>query len=273
MSYTMKKNLDVTYITFPLFEKIGVTHAFSTREGGVSEGFLGAMNLSFSRGDEEEKVMENHRRFAGAVGYEVESLVFSDQVHDTQIKTVTRKDCGKGILRELDYKGVDGLITKDPAVTLITFYADCIPLFFCDPVQKVVAMAHSGWRGTVGRIGDKMVSCMQQEFDCKKENIYAVIGPGICRDCYEVSKDVAEAFMEAFSQTHWEKILQEKENGKYQLGLWKANEIILLEAGLLPEHIEVSGLCTSCHKELLFSHRASGGKRGSLAGIITAKGL
>ena len=112
----IKKNIKngVTYLTFPIFENAGVRHGFSTRLGGASEGDLGSMNLSFSRGDDPERVMENHRRFAAAVGYPVENLVFSDQVHDTVIRRVDASDCGKGILRESDLKGVDGLVTDDP---------------------------------------------------------------------------------------------------------------------------------------------------------------
>ena len=273
MSYQIRKKSDVTYITFPLFEKLGVVHGFSTKEGGVSKGCYQSMNLSFSRGDDRDCVAKNHRKFAEAVGYDVESLVFSDQVHDTKIRRVTKDDCGKGIFRERDYQGIDGLMTNDPAVTLITFYADCIPLFFCDPVEKVVAMAHSGWRGTVGKIGEKMVDKLQQEFSCKKENIFVAIGPGICKDCYEVSEDVILKFQQEFSQKNWEKLYTAKGNHKYQLDLWKANEILLTESGILPEHIEVSGLCTACHSDLLFSHRVNGDKRGNLAGVISGEGL
>lgn len=267
----IKENIQngVNYLTFPIFERAGVRHGFSTRLGGVSQGELGAMNLSFSRGDDPERVMENHRRFAAAVGYPVEDLVFSDQVHDTVIRRVDSSDCGKGILRESDLKSVDGLITDDPNVVLMTFFADCVPLFFYDPVNHAVGAVHSGWRGTVRRIGAKAVTAMREEFGTEPENLLAVIGPSICRDCYEVSEDVAEAFRQEFRKEQWEELLTAKPEQKYQLDLWRSNEIILQEAGIPEDQIEVSGMCTCCHPEYLFSHRASGGKRGNLAGVIT----
>lgn len=261
----------VTYLTFPIFEKAGVRHGFSTRLGGVSQGELGAMNLSFSRGDDPEKVMENHRRFAAAVGYPVDSLVFSDQVHDTVIRRVDFSDCGKGILRSSDIKGVDGLVTDDPGVVLMTFFADCVPLFFYDRKHHAIGAVHSGWRGTAGRIGAKAVYVMGQEFGTKPEDLVAVIGPSICQACYEVSEDVAEAFRREFAKGQWEELLIAKPQGKYQLDLWRANEIILQEAGIPAGQIQVSGVCTCCHADVLFSHRASGGKRGNLAGAITLR--
>lgn len=261
----------VTYLTFPIFEKAGVRHGFSTRLGGVSQGELGAMNLSFSRGDDPEKVMENHRRFAAAVGYPVDSLVFSDQVHDTVIRRVDSSDCGKGILRSSDIKGVDGLVTDDPGVVLMTFFADCVPLFFYDRKHHAIGAVHSGWRGTAGRIGAKAVDVMGQEFGTKPEDLVVVIGPSICQACYEVSEDVAEAFRREFAKGQWEELLIAKPQGKYQLDLWRANEIILQEAGIPAGQIQVSGVCTCCHADVLFSHRASGGKRGNLAGAITLR--
>lgn len=261
----------VTYLTFPIFEKAGVRHGFSTRLGGVSQGELGAMNLSFSRGDDPEKVMENHRRFAAAVGYPVDSLVFSDQVHDTVIRRVDSSDCGKGILRSSDIKGVDGLVTDDPGVVLMTFFADCVPLFFYDRKHHAIGAVHSGWRGTAGRIGAKAVDVMGQEFGTKPEDLVAVIGPSICQACYEVSEDVAEAFRREFAKGQWEELLIAKPQGKYQLDLWRANEILLQEAGIPAGQIQVSGMCTCCHADVLFSHRASGGKRGNLAGAITLR--
>lgn len=259
----------VTYLTFPLFEKAGIRHGFSTRLGGVSKGDCAAMNLSFTRGDDPEAVMKNHALFAEAVGYPVENLVLSNQVHDTVIRRVDASDCGKGVIKKSDIIGVDGLITNDIRVVLMTFFADCVPLFFYDPVEKAIGASHSGWRGTVRRIGAKTVERMKQEFGTKPENLLAVIGPSICRDCYEVSGDVAEAFRKDWKEEQCREILEEKPAHKYQLDLWKANEIILEEAGIPVTQIEVSGLCTCCHPALLFSHRVTGGRRGNLAGVIT----
>ncbi|MBQ9984511.1 MAG: peptidoglycan editing factor PgeF [Lachnospiraceae bacterium] len=266
----IKENAGVTYITFPKLEQYNdeMLHGFSTRLGGVSKEHLGFMNLSFTRGDEIEAVSENHRRFAKALGYDESKLVFSNQVHLTNFYKVTSKDCGKGITRESDILEIDGLVTNEPDVPLITFYADCVPLFFYDPEKKVIAMAHSGWKGTVERIGAKMVSYMGTEYGSKPEDIICAIAPSICQKCYEVSEDVALRFLEVFGDEYGDALLYKKENGKYQLNLHKACEITLLDAGIRPEHLDITDICTCCNPEFLFSHRASNGMRGNLAGVM-----
>ena len=253
----------VVYLTFPKLAAAGVRHGFSTRMGGVSKGYLGTMNLSFTRGDREENVRENFRRIADAIGFREEQLVFSAQVHETKIRKVTAANRGEGITKETA-PGIDGLATDEADVPLYTSYADCVPLLFYDPQKKVVAMAHSGWRGTAARIGAKMVHFMEKEYGSRAENIIAAVGPSICRKCYEVSEDVAQAFREAFRPEQFPLLVEEKGQGKYQLVLWAANRIILTEAGILPEHLDVTDLCTCCNHDKLFSHRASHGKRGNM---------
>lgn len=237
----------VVYLTFRNLEEAGVLHGFSTRLGGVSQGDLSAMNLSFHRGDDPEAVMENHRRFAGAMGYDEKKLVFSDQVHTTKIYKVTEADCGKGITRESDIIGIDGLVTDRPGIPLITFYADCVPLFFYDPVQKVVALAHSGWRGTVARMGKVMLDYMKQEYHTQAKDVLCAIGPSICQDCYEISRDVAEEFQKEFTEAQYQDFMRSSGSGKYHLDLWKVNQYILLEAGIRKEHLETTDLCTCCN--------------------------
>ncbi|MDO4451539.1 MAG: peptidoglycan editing factor PgeF [Lachnospiraceae bacterium] len=260
----------VYYLTYPMFEETGmVKHAFSTRLGGVSKGVCSTMNLSFARGDREEDVRENFRRMADVLEVEENDFVFSKQTHTTNVRVVTEKDRGKGFTKPLDYDDVDGLVTNVQGICLSTFYADCVPLFFVDPVKKAIGLSHSGWRGTVGKIGKKTVEKMQEEYGSNPKDILAAIGPSICQDCYEVSKDVIEEFKNAFAEKYWADLCYEKENGKYQLNLWKANECIFWEAGIEKEHIAVTNICTCCNSEFLFSHRASHGKRGNLAAFLT----
>lgn len=260
----------VYYLTYPMFEETGmVKHAFSTRLGGVSKGGCSTMNLSFARGDSEEDVRENFRRMADVLEVEENDFAFSKQTHTTNVRVVTEKDRGKGLTKPLDYDDVDGLVTNVQGICLSTFYADCVPLFFVDPVKKAIGLSHSGWRGTVGKIGKKTVEKMQEEYGSNPKDILAAIGPSICQDCYEVSKDVIEEFKNAFAEKYWADLFYEKENGKYQLNLWKANEYIFLEAGIEKEHIAVTNICTCCNSEFLFSHRASHGKRGNLAAFLT----
>ena len=252
----------VPFLTFPKLEEAGVTHGFSTRLGGVSEGIFASMNLSYNRGDEKASVDENYRRMGKAIGFTPDQLVFSNQVHDTKIKIVTKEDCGKVMT------GMDGLMTDEKGICLVTSYADCVPLFFYDPVKGVVAVSHSGWKGTVNRMGKKTVEKMESVYGSKAEDIIAAIGPSICQKCYEISEDVAIQFADAFPEEWYDTFMVDKGNGKYQLDLCKVNEYILLDAGILKEHLDITDLCTCCNPELLFSHRASKGKRGNLAGFI-----
>lgn len=266
--YNIVKKGEVSFITFQVFESLDwLVHGFSTRLGGVSKGCFSSMNLGFERGDEKEAVTENYRRICGAIGFSMGNIVFSDQIHETEVKRVGKGDCqGTGDFSVKKLKGIDGLMTNEGNVVLATSYADCVPLFFADEKNHAIAASHAGWRGTIGGIGDKTVKAMEREFGTKPEDLKVVIGPSICRDCYEVSEDVAERFMELEGKT----VLPSPQNkpGKYQLNLWLANEAILLKAGVLKKNIHISGICTCCNSELLFSHRASKGKRGGMCGFI-----
>ena len=271
MEWGMKEqeNMGVTFLTFPLLEREElVTHAFSTRKGGVSEGMFATMNFAGNRGDDPEHVRENYRRMGAALGVPPEQMVLSQQTHTTNLRIVTREDAGKGVVRERDYTDVDGLLTDEPGLMLVTSYADCVPLFFLDPVKRVIALSHSGWRGTVGRMGAVTVERMHEVFGCDPGQILACIGPSICQSCYEVSEDVAEEFRLVFPEADWPEILEEKPEKKYQLDLWNANRKILLSAGIREDHLASSGICTCCHSDFLFSHRATQGKRGNLGAFL-----
>lgn len=257
------------FLEFPSLKQIPfIKHGFSTRLGGVSKEHFSTLNLSFSRNDKIEDVCINYERICKAIGFSTENLVFSDQVHDTKIKRVTKCDTVGSQLSEKKLVGIDGLITNEANVVLATSYADCVPLFFVDPVKKAIGLSHSGWRGTVGRIGEKTVAEMKKEFGTNPFDLIAVIGPSICKDCYEVSKDVALQFQSEFTLEQIDSILLKKENEKYQLDLWRANQIILQEAGILEDNISVAGICTCCNNGLLFSHRAMEGMRGNLNGFL-----
>lgn len=265
------KNIEsVPYLAFLPLEQIDfIKHGFSTRLGGVSKGCYSSMNLGLCRGDEEADVMENFRRFCGSVGVVTESLVFTDQTHTTNIRHVTKADLGKGIFLERDYKDIDGLITDEPEIPLVVFGADCVPVYFVDIKRKAIGLSHSGWKGTAGKIAKITIEKMQEEFGTDPCDILAVIGPSIGPECYEVSGDVAESFCREYTALQQKKILTEKENGKYLLNLWQANQYAMMDAGVLADKISISGLCTMCHQDLFFSHRAFGGQRGSMAGILS----
>ena len=239
-------------------------NAFSTREGGVSEGQYARMNLSFTVGDDPEKVRENFRILGEAIGVKREQMVFAFQTHTTNVLRVGAAQKGMGVLSERTYRDVDGIFTNEPGVCLVTYYADCVPLYFVDPVRHAIALSHSGWRGSAGNIAGETIQAMEREFGTKPEDLVCCIGPCICPSCYEVSEDVAEAFREIFAPEEFGKICMprpEKE-GKYLLDLPQANFYHFLHAGVRPENISLPDLCTSCNRTLLHSHRATGGKRG-----------
>lgn len=268
-SLSLREKYEVPYLVFEHLEQTGmVMHGVSTRMGGVSAGCCSTMNLSFERGDSEEAVRTNYEFLGAAMGFSTDSLVFSKQTHTTNVRVVTEADRGKGFLRQRDYTDVDGLVTNVPGLTLATFYADCVPLFFVDPVHKAIGLSHSGWRGTVGKIEKKTVEKMTEMYGTDPKDVLAAIGPSICRSCYEVSEDVILEVRKAFSEEHWRELYDEKEDGKYQLDLWRANELIFEKAGILKEHYSVTNLCTCCNPQYLFSHRASHGKRGNLGAFL-----
>ncbi len=261
---------EVEYLTFPLLEQTGlVRHLFTTRIGGVSKGIYSSMNLSYTRGDKKEAVDENYRRIAKTLDCNLSDIVCSDQTHTTNLRVTGRADGGKGILFPKDYTDVDGLLTDEPGIVLATFYADCVPLYFIDVKRHAIALAHSGWRGTVARMGRCVTEKMRECYQTRPEDIVAAIGPSICQECYEVSEDVAQAFAQEFTKKGQEQeILISKGGGKYQLDLWRANEIILEEAGIPKEQIQVTDVCTCHNSKYLFSHRASHGKRGNLGAFL-----
>jgi len=268
----IKQEGEVVYLTFPSIEKIdGVLHGFSTRMGGVSKGVCESMNLSFTRGDDEVAVMENFNRISKAIGFPVESIVTSDQTHTANVLRVGKGECGNGIIKERAYKDIDGLITNEAGVTLATFYADCVPLYIVDPVKGAIGLSHSGWRGTVLKIGKVTVREMTEQFGTDPRDVIAAIGPSICQECYEVSQDVIEHFAKSFTKEQCDDCIIDKGNGKYQLDLWKACVYNFLEAGVPMENITIGGLCTCCNSEKMFSHRASQGKRGNLGAFLTIK--
>lgn len=273
-SENMKLNVvdSVPFLTYNVLSDIDfITHAFSTKYGGVSTGEFATMNLAFNRGDNKERVTENYKRLAKAVGVKFESMVASAQDHNTVVRLVTSKNIGIGITKPKDMESVDALITNEPGVTLVTYYADCTPMFFVDTKTRAIALAHGGWRGTVERIAEKVVMKMKSEFATKPENLIVAVGPAISKCCYEVDFECYRNFAELDGIEN-NKIATQKDNGKYMLDLLETNKQILLNSGVLQENIIISDVCTMCNSNLLWSHRATGGKRGTMAAVMAIKG-
>lgn len=258
----------VPYLTYNSLSEINfIKHGFSTRLGGVSEGIFSSMNLAFNRGDNPDAVVENYHRICDSIGLDFETLVASAQDHNTIVRRVTSENYGVGITKPRDMQSVDALITNEKNVTLVTYYADCTPLFFVDTKKKAIALAHAGWRGTVGRIGQKVVEKMTAEFGTNPSDLVCAIGPAISKCCYEVDKGCADNFY-ALGDLDNSKFIFLKENNKYMLDLLETNRQILIKAGVNPDNITVSDICTRCNSDLLWSHRATGGKRGTMSAFL-----
>lgn len=266
-SLNIREKNGICYITFPSLDKAGVKNAFTTRIGGVSTGIYSSMNMSFSRGDNEDAVIENYRRICGVLGTDYRRCVLSKQTHTTNVRIVTENDAGKGIVKERDFDDTDGLITNVPGITLVTQFADCTGLLFYDPIKKVIAASHAGWRGTAGEIGRVTVLKMESEYGCRPSDIIAGIAPSIGPCCFEVDDPVIEQF-EKIKSYDISKVIRNDGNGKYHVDLWKANLLSLMSAGLKEENISVTDICTKCNSDMFFSHRVTGFDRGNLAALI-----
>jgi uncharacterized protein, YfiH family len=262
----------VKFFTFENIEKTGiVNHCFSTRVGGVSEGKFKSLNLAYNRGDNRERVTENFKRICQDNDMDYTKMVFGKQIHDTKIKNVTTGDCGCGVAFESNIDGFDGYITNQPDVVLVTFHADCVPLFFVDTVKKVIGLSHSGWKGTVRKMVKATVKEMQTVFGCNPKDIVAAIGPSIGECCFQVDKPVVDEFLTEMEFAS--KYIRNDQNaeGKFKIDLWGINRELMIEAGILAKNIEVTEYCTMCHEDLFYSHRKMGEERGSLAAFLSLK--
>ena len=264
MSFTEHNQNGVIYTTA---DHISAPHAFTTRFGGVSAGIYASLNLGENRGDDPDCVRENYRRLKAALG--IDELVFSRQVHGTDVRRVTAADAREPF-DPLPYEA-DGLVTDEPGLSLIIFVADCIPILFHDPIRGAVGAAHAGWRGTVADIAGITVRRMVSEFGSDPKHIRTAIGPGIAACCFETGPEVPEAVLNALGDEGTAFITPSRNPGKSMVDLKGVNRALLLRSGILPEHIAVSPACTMCHPDKYWSHRHTHGERGVQAAIITLK--
>ncbi len=262
MSVISKKLGELEYLTS---ENITVPHCFTTRLGGVSKGHLASLNIAMHRGDEPENVRENFRILGDALGFSEADLVFTRQTHSDIVRTVSKKD-HKGLDHHV-YPECDALITNDPGTALVVFTADCTPILLHDPVTGAVGAAHAGWRGTACALAAKAVAEMEKNFGADPKNIRAAIGPNIGFCCFETDGDVPAAMIAAFGREAEEYI--RTAGNKFYVNLKAINALALRRAGV--ENIEISTACTMCDPDRYWSHRITGGIRGSQGAIIICK--
>ncbi|GGA20942.1 laccase domain protein YlmD [Paenibacillus physcomitrellae] len=254
---------------------------FTGRSGGVSQAPYSSLNLALHVGDRPEAVLENRLRLVKALGFEPEALTCGEQTHGSRVAVVTAGDRGKGRLdRESAFQETDGLVTDVPGILLTSFYADCVPLYFFDPVHRAVGLAHAGWKGTVAEIAGQVVENMKETYGTQPEQLLAAIGPSIGEAAYEVDDNVMQRvwpLLERLKNGNANPdgtVLPYKESpnaGRWLLNLKELNRIIMIKAGIMPSHIECTSWCTSTHVENFFSHRKENGKTGRMASFIGLK--
>ena len=244
----------------------GSVHCFSTRYGGVSQGYLSSLNLGVHRGDLHENVVQNYTILGDAVGFSPRQTVFTKQLHTDVIRVVDETHRGEGLFRETTTV-CDGLITDRPQVALVAFTADCTPILLFDPVRNAIGAVHAGWRGTAQGIAAKAVEAMVREYGCEPRHIRAAIGPSIGQCCFETDEDVPAAMTEGLGDEALSAI--QKKGEKYFVDNKACNALWLRRAGV--EQIDISRDCTKCDPNRYWSHRVTGGQRGSLAAVIMLK--
>lgn len=241
----------------------GFDHGFSARTGGVSEGFFSSLNLSFTRPEEPANVMQNYRLFCGAMGIPFESMVMDNYAHETTVLCVSSEDAGRGYLRE-PLPSCDGLVTNDPAITLITGHADCMAFYCVDPVKKAIGLAHAGWRGALGRIGANVIKQMTEHFGTNPADVFVSVGPSICSNCFEVGRNVAEAFEREFGDIP---CVISRAGEKAHVDLWMVAAKQFYDAGVQAGHFSLFDVCTM-ETPLLYSHRRDKGDTGGMAAYL-----
>lgn len=242
---------------------------FTTRRGGVSAPPYDTLNVGFHVHDDPEAVRENRQRVWSTLGLAGEQVVGAEQVHGKQVRRVTGTDAGCGAFDALGaIPGTDALVTQQTGLVLTAYYADCVPILLLDPSSYSGGVVHAGWKGTSLKVPAEAVREMQLAYGMDPRTCRAVIGPSIGPCCYEVDDRVLVPIGEAFGSSA-ASLTEETRSGHARLNLWEANRISLLEAGLLPENILVSGLCTACHTDWFFSHRAEHGRTGRMMAVLT----
>lgn len=265
----------IPYLSVDLLDRLGVPNLFTTRyisyDPVTGTGIKGLRQAVMNTEDVAEAspvCRRNRNILAHQLGSSISMECITDQKHTNYVHVASQEDLGIPTVGNfaLHRHYVDGVVTDIPDVLLTAFGGDCPPVYIVDPVRKAVGLVHAGWRGTLGRIPEVAIANMVVRFGCDPADIYAVVGPGICRDCYEMGNEVYDAFASEWSRDEADMILskypavdadgKEIPGGKYHLDLREANRLTLLRAGVPEDHIEVSNVCTKCNSDVFYSYRS-----------------
>jgi hypothetical protein len=242
----------------------GLIAGFTTRNGGVSEAPFDSLNIGLHVNDEKQHVLTNRKLFVKDLSFSMNDWVSGEQVHQTKIKKLGEADKGSGAASNADsIPNTDGLITNKKGILCTAYFADCVPLFFLDPVTEYIGIAHAGWKGTVNGMASKMAAAFKEN-GVLAENLHVIIGPCISSAYYEVDNHVVRHIMPKYR----ENCVTPRGNNQFLLDLKQLNVDILLQAGVLRNNIDITNYCTYRDEQLFFSHRRDEGKTGRMAGFI-----
>jgi YfiH family protein len=245
--YELRQRGHLRVLAWPAFDGLGADAIVTTRLGGVSSGGYATLNLSFAVGDRPDRVRENRRRAAAALGTGVADVVFATQVHGAAARIVTAADGVAG--------DADALVTRDPGIVLAVLVADCVPLVLYDPRAGVLAVVHAGWRGTMAGVAGAALAAMGT-LGARQADVVAGIGPAIAPDAYQVGEEVAAAAQSSFG-TGAGRLLRPDGTGRWLFDMWAANRLALTRAGVAVDRIHLAAVPTGPSPGLFFSHRAA----------------
>ncbi|RCW46549.1 peptidoglycan editing factor PgeF [Paenibacillus prosopidis] len=252
----------------------GLTAGFTGRDGGISEAPWASLNMGLHVGDQDGHVITNRQILTETIGWPFDTWTCAEQVHGNRVFQVTEADRGKGRASLDDViADCDAIMTDVPNVLLASFYADCVPLYFYDPEHRAAALAHAGWKGTVQQIAAETIQAMAQAYGSNPQTLVAAIGPSIGSCCYEIDGIVIAKVEQLIDELNLsgetaETMMKLSDNGKANLNLKEINRQIMIKAGILPIHIEITQWCTGCRRDLFYSHRKEGGLTGRMASWI-----
>ena len=262
-------------LSFDMFDRLGVPNLFTTRyisydeaSGTGVKGLRCAVMKTESVEEASPVCRANRDILAHQLGSSLDMELVTDQKHTNYVHVATcEEDLGVATVGtfSLHRQFVDGIVTDIPDALLTVFGGDCPPVYIVDPKRRAAGLVHAGWKGTLGKIPQVAIAQMTVKFGCDPADMYAAIGPGVCRDCYEMGDEVYDAFADQWSREDADLILSrypakdadgnDIPGGKYHLDLREANKLTLLRAGVPADHIAVSNVCTMCNVDTFYSYR------------------
>ena len=263
-----KENNGIIWFEFDLFnDEENLLHFQSTRMGGQSKGSYHGLNLGYGK-DDSNDVLANRLKLCDSIGFGDDKVVAQNQVHGNHVAIIDASYARSGFYSKKDaIKDCDAMVTNEPDICLWVFGADCLPILFFDPTNRVIGVAHAGWKGTLADIAGETIRTMQENYGSLPEEIIVGIGAGIGVKYYEVGDEVVSAVLNKFGIDE-PFLIQNPKTGRFHLDLINTNTFLVYQAGIEPENIEVADLCTYENENWFYSARRDKETGRQIAGIM-----